>query len=141
MRTLLGFRLFAIILFAFITHSSATAATTYFATESSFAAILKQLVAGDTVKLQGTFTKSIDIKDKYYRAPVTIDASAATITQGMKLISTHGINVTGGQWLHDPARVQSVTIRDSSNISFANTSFTGPATNSTGRAIYVVGSS
>ncbi|WP_439534301.1 PEPxxWA-CTERM sorting domain-containing protein [Polymorphobacter sp.] len=98
-------------------------------------------MAGDTLKLQGQFDKLIGIKNSNYASAVTIDASAATISSGMQLTASSGINITGGAWQHAPGRIQSVTIRDSSNISFANTSFTGPATNSTGRAIWVTGSS
>ncbi|WP_439534300.1 right-handed parallel beta-helix repeat-containing protein [Polymorphobacter sp.] len=129
-----------ILLMSLTGHASASAAT-YQATQDDFTSVFAQLVAGDTLALQGTFDNLIGIKDSHYATAITIDASAATITQGLQLTASSGINITGGDWRHDPARVQSVTVRDSQNISIANTSFTGPTEDSTGRAIWVTGSS
>lgn len=105
--------------------ASPAAAAIHTATQASFNTVFSTAQAGDTIVLQGAFNDEIRIRNRHFSTAVTIDATSATINRTLRINTSSGIAITGGQWNHNATYGQMVTIKDSTDIKLARANFTG----------------
>lgn len=108
---------------------AAAAATgrTLIATAANINTVLGSARAGDTVELQGNFTSQVRLHNRDFGG-VTINASGATLVNGMLVQNVQNINITGGTFGNVNGNTTSwhaIDIMNSSHISVANARFVG----------------
>ncbi|QYE33656.1 right-handed parallel beta-helix repeat-containing protein (plasmid) [Polymorphobacter sp. PAMC 29334] len=112
-----------VLLCAFSMSIPANAAVLY-ATSANITSIWNSAAAGDTIKLSGTFSKSVALQNRTFASAVTIDATTARFTGTLKLQAVNGVRVVGGTFdaTRGPnAYGKAIIVYSSSNVSFDKT--------------------
>lgn len=108
--------------------ADASVSTTHTATAANLQTVLKQLRAGDTLKLTGNFAET-QIRDRDFGG-VLIDARAASFAGGLVLRNVHNVTFHGGTYgsaLQNLRNNQTIDVFDSSHISFRHAKVIGNA--------------
>lgn len=111
-------------------------------TPTTITAALAALAPGDTLRLEGNFTNILSIQNRDFGG-VRVDASGATLLEGMALTNVHNIAFTGGTWGRtdrDTSNWSVVSMINTSHVSFAGAVVLGNA-NNRGAGLGIRGSS
>lgn len=117
-------------LFAFAIATTATAQQVIQLTPRSnpeVNAVVKALRPGDTLKLSGTFESTLRIAKRDFGG-VTVDASGATLREGLFLQGVHNLNIIGGTFGRTDVDTRdwgTLRIDNSSHISVSNAMVVG----------------
>lgn len=116
----------AVVLAAAMLPAPAHAAKVVVMTPTTINAALAAVQPGDTLRMEGLFNTSILFRNRDFGG-VRVDASAATITAGLRLSRVHNLSFTGGEWRPGGTNGtgDAIRVEDSSHISFADATMTG----------------
>lgn len=90
-------RRMATALLMLVAATAARSGTVHVAREGEVGARLAQLQPGDTLRLDGLFSSVLRLRDRDFGG-VTVDASGATLLEGMTLTNVRNISFAGGTW-------------------------------------------
>jgi hypothetical protein len=109
----------------------AVAGKTVVMTPTTINSALASVKPGDMLRMEGVFTSNLRIVNRDFGG-VRVDASRATMVEGMFLTNVHNISFTGGIWGRsdqDTRRWTIVEMKSSSNISFSGATLLGNGNN------------
>lgn len=107
--------------------SSGASATTYTADSTNFKSIFYSVQGGDRIIVTGSFA-AMQLRDRSFATPITIDARHASFTDSVQLKDVSGVNFSYGRFgsATTPTRsYQAVLIGGGSNINFSHATFIG----------------
>lgn len=107
--------------------AAANTGRTLVATSSNFNSVLTSARPGDTIQMQGSFNHVVTLQNRNFGG-LTIDASGATLTDGLVLRGVQNVNVVGGTIGNTAGNTRNwyaVEIINSSHVSVAHANVVG----------------
>lgn len=116
-------KLAAILAAGVLAHAPAMAGQVVVMRPDNVNAALAAVQPGDTIRMEGLFTSPQRWRNRDFGG-VTVDASAATITGGFRLINVQNLRFSGGSWLA-PGTGDAIRVENSAHVSFGGLVLSG----------------